>query len=124
MEPVIPSPEDPAFLRVAYDAVTQGSWRIVAALTLMLTVFLIRKYGLRRIQLTSWGAWSMAVLFGVTGAFANRLFAGYAFGGFTGVLQTAVDGAMTGLTAAGLWKGGKAFLDRKKERTSRAPTVS
>ena len=102
-------------LKSLFDAITAGNWRIAAAAVIIVIVGILRTGKLTKFlpgKISTWlssgkGAWITAVVGGALGAAANVALAGSTWGGLKGVAVIIVNGAMTGLVAAGLVSGWK-----------------
>lgn len=80
--PVIPEPSDmEAFARLAFEAVTQRNWALVAALAVIAIVYVLRRFGGTRFPFlrTDRGGALLVLLVALAGAVGNVLLAGTPF---------------------------------------------
>lgn len=113
---VIPEPENTTeFIQAVFGAIHAGNYRYLAAMAIILVVFLVRKYGAKKLPFLANGkwAWAAAVLLGSLGALAANLTSDSPPKTFMAIVATLAAGAFTGAGAAGIVKGSTEWLGKK-----------
>ena len=101
---VVPSPDSSGFFLDAFSAIQKGNYRYLAALLVMLVVYVVRKYAPDALAKGK-HTWMLAVALSALGALGNALAAEVPLHGVTGVLSILASGAFIGLGATGMAKG-------------------
>jgi len=101
---VTPSPDSSGFFLDAFTALQTGNYRYVAAMLVMLVVFVVRKYAPDALAKGK-HTWMLAVALSALGALGNALAAQVPLHGALGVLSILASGAFVGLGATGMAKG-------------------
>ena len=101
-------------IKQLFDSVNGGQWTIMGALVVVVFVGALKKYGSKvapKIAEGKW-AWITAVMSGAGLGIAHAILAGVPLGGAKGIATLAAKGAIVGLTAAGLVKGGNEWFKK------------
>lgn len=97
--------------RVVYYSIVKGDWRIAAVIGVILVTQLAKRVWPKLAE--GKAAWVAAIVIGVAGAVGNAWLANVAVAGVFGYAMLAVNGAITGLAAAGLYRGAQKLSEQK-----------
>ena len=110
-----PDPENiQDFITAAFSAFNAGNYRYVAAMAIILAVFLLRKFGGKLLPFLTQGrwAWATAVLLGALTTLSAGLLSESPPKTFVAILASLAAGAFTGAGAAGMVKGSSEWFGK------------